>query len=147
MKMKLYIKLLLICLLLMPLYSCKHRSDPEPEPGVQLPVENFGSKGYGIYNYDGAGASVAYLKYQHQLDVVSGSNRKFRLLMPYETKFFEMSSLPSTYTEDGEVTFTLYQNLTKNLSEKSKRTATVYKVEGGTVWLIDSDLVGYVIPE
>jgi len=148
--MKIYAKILMLCLLGLSLASCGGTQEAPvtpTEPTQTLPVANFGDKGYGLYNYDGAGTSFSYNKYQHQLNMVEGSSRAFRILAPYENLFFEVSGLPKTYTKDAEVSFTLYQNITSALSSKSSRKATVYKVEGGTVWLIDNKNVGYVIQQ
>jgi len=145
---RLIVVFVLVVVFAMSAVSCKNGGkENKDEPTVTLPVKDFGDKGYGLYNYDGAGTSLSYLKYQHQTEVINGTSKAFRLLVPFENTFVEVSGLPSSYSEGAQVKFTLYQNVTKSLSRTSKRTATVYKVEGGTVWLIDDDLVGYVIPE
>ena len=64
-------------------------------PGI--PAKDFDTAGPGIYNYDGAGSSIAYNRYLHQTAVIRGSTGIFRMISPFEGTFLEFNGLPEHY--------------------------------------------------
>lgn len=112
-------------------------------PGI--PTKDFNTAGPGIYNYDGAGSSLAYDRYRHQTAAINGSTRLFRIISPYEGLFMEFSGLPEEYQPGQSVTFTLIQNFTSSLSSVAEITAVVAGVDDDVVRLVDDRTIGYVI--
>ena len=105
----------------------------------------FQEKVYGLYNVDGAGGNVTYDRYAHQINTLSGSVRKFRLLDPSGARFLELSELPSVWTAGSRVDVQVSQNLTSKLKSLFTATVTVVKEEDGFVWLLTDNKVGAVI--
>ena len=59
-------------------------------------------------------------------------------------RFLLLRGLPSTLKEGDAVSFSLFQNWTKDLDYSSEVNAEVFKTEDDMVWLLNGD-VCYVI--
>lgn len=111
-----------------------------------LPSADFIARGdYGLYNYDGKGSNVVYDELIHQTSELRDTVNKFRIIYPKKNKMLEFSHLASTCAEGKDVTFILNQYWVESLGTQYQITATVAKVEGGKVWLIDTYNHGYII--
>ena len=112
-------------------------------PGI--PTKDFNTVGPGIYNYDGAGSSIAYNRYLHQTVVIKGSTGIFRMISPFEGTFLEFSGLPEDYQPGQSVTFVLIQNFTSSLTSVAEITAVVAGIDDELVRLVDDKTIGYVL--
>lgn len=112
-------------------------------PGI--PTKDFNTAGPGIYNYDGAGNSIAYNRYLHQTVVIKGSSGIFRIISPFEGTFLEFGGLPEEFEPGQSVTFTLVQNFTSSLSSVAEITAVVAGMDDEVVRLVDDKTIGYVL--
>ena len=111
-----------------------------------LPSGAFAEKAYGLYNYDGAGASVIYNPIAHQTNLVKKTDgNMFRLVSPGEAKMYEISGLPASYAPADSLHITIYQNWLSSLPFRSETDVWVLKTDGSFVWLVNQDERGYVV--
>ncbi len=111
-----------------------------------LPAGDFAQKSYGLYNYNGAGASVVYNPLEHQTNLVKKADESiFRLVSPVGTKMYEISGLPVSYTPADSLHITIYQNWITSMDFRSEKDVWVLKAEDSFVWLIDAEDHGYVV--
>ena len=116
------------------------------EQESSLPAGAFAEKAYGLYNYDGAGASVIYDPLAHQTNLVKKTDgNMFRLVSPGEAKMYEISGLPASYAPADSLHITIYQNWLSALPFRSETDVWVLKTDGSFVWLINQDERGYVV--
>ena len=101
---------------------------------------------YGLYNYDRQGTNIAYEPLAHQVSVLKKNDAtiEFRMIAPGLNRFLLLRGLPSTLKEGDAVSFSLFQNWTKDLDYSSEVNAEVFKTEDDMVWLLNGD-VCYVI--
>lgn len=111
-----------------------------------LPAGDFAQKSYGLYNYNGAGASVVYNTLEHQTNLVKKADESiFRLVSPAGTKMYEISGLPVSYSPADSLHITIYQNWITSMDFRSEKDVWVLKAEDSFVWLIDAEDHGYVV--
>ena len=111
-----------------------------------LPAGDFAQKVYGLYNYDGAGASVAYKPLEHQTNLVKKADGTIlRLVSPSDAKMYEISGLPLSYAPADSLHITIYQNWIGSMDFRSEKDVWVLKAEDAFVWLIDAEDHGYIV--
>lgn len=111
-----------------------------------LPSGSFAESVYGIYNYNGIGASITYEPLSAQTNIARHSSGNiFRIVDPMEGKFIEIGGLSSSTAVSDSTRLVIYQNWTDDLAFRSEKDAWVLKAENGFVWLIDPDKTGYII--
>ena len=101
---------------------------------------------FGLYNYDRQGTNIAYEPLAHQVSVLrrNDSTMEFRMIAPGLNRFLLLRGLPSSLKEGDSVSFTFFQNWTKDLEYSSQVNAKVFKADDNMIWLLDGD-VCYVI--
>lgn len=101
---------------------------------------------YGLYNYDKQGSNVAFEPLAHQASVLRKTDGTidFRMIAPALNRFVLFRGLPSTLKAGDAVSFSMFQNWTKDLPYSSTVSAKVFQVKDNMVWLLDGD-VCYVI--
>lgn len=111
-----------------------------------LPEGDFAQKVYGLYNYDGAGASVTYSPVAHQTNLVKRADGSlFRLVNPAEAKMYEIGGLPLSYTPADSLHIIIYQNWLPSMPFRSEKDVWVLKAEDSFAWLIDAEDHGYIV--
>ncbi len=101
---------------------------------------------YGLYNYDRQGANVAFEPLAHQVSVLrkTDGTADFRMIAPDKNRFVLLRGLPSSFAAGDDVSFSMFQNWTKDLPYSSDVNTKVFQVKDNMVWLLDGD-VCYVI--
>lgn len=111
-----------------------------------LPEGDFAQKVYGLYNYDGAGASVSYNPVAHQTNLVKRADGSlFRLVNPSEAKMYEIGGLPLSYAPADSLHIIIYQNWISSMAFRSEKDVWVLKTEDSFAWLIDAEDHGYIV--
>lgn len=111
-----------------------------------LPSGDFAQKVYGLYNYDGAGASLWYSPLEHQTNLLKKADGAiFRLVDPSAAKMYEISGLPLSYAPSDSLHITIYQNWVNAMQFRSEKDVWVVRAEDTFAWLIDAEDHGYVV--
>ncbi|MBP5567222.1 MAG: BACON domain-containing protein [Bacteroidales bacterium] len=113
---------------------------------VTQEVSTILGKTYGLFNYDKKGTNIAYEPLAHQVSVLrrTDGTQDFRMIAPGQNKFLLVRGLPANLKAGDSVSFTLFQNWTKNLEYTSQVNAQVYRVDDKMIWILDGD-VCYVV--
>ena len=121
-------------------------SGAELKIGVTQPVTDLLAPAFGVYNYDGNGASFVYDEYAHQTSMLKkpGASCDFRIIIPSKNQFVVFGSLPSSMKKGDKVDFNLVQNVLPSLGYETAVSAEVVQIETDKVWLLDGE-VCYVV--
>lgn len=116
-------------------------------PGIELriavsqPMTDILGPDYGIYNYDGKGASWLYKPYEQQLSTLHrpGGQGEFRIIAPVENGFLLFQDVPSQAAPGDKVRFLLVQNVLQSYDYQTQLDAEIAKVEADKIWLVDGE--------
>ena len=114
---------------------------------IELKPVEYGNDSFGIFNYDGADASIAYEPLKDQYSRIKGTNGAFRLISPASGNFLIVKGLPTEMNVGDNVSLDIYQSYTDALPYNSQYTASVFKTSAEKVWMVAGGTICFVVPK
>ena len=105
----------------------------------------YGSAEYGVYDLNARTALWTYTPFSDQIQRETSSTAyTFRLVNPGSNQYVEVGDLPNVMSV-SDISMSVNHNCLNGIATSSTPAATVYAIDGSTVWILDENNIGYII--